>query len=121
MVLSPQREFQVKLTIEERVALLSLMQEHFQNESYSGMKEIRRTKLLLQFKEDEVEKFDMSEEGGQIGFNPQKAQGYTFDVPMGEWMTSEIRLVLLEKDREHELSQREIPLFEKFVMDYISI
>ena len=111
----------MKLSIPERVALMELMRDNFQTESYSGMREVRRTMLLLQFRDEEMDKFNIRVSDNSVVFDKEKASGYTVEVPIGEWMTSEIRKALLEKDRNRELKASEIDLFEKFVMDFITL
>lgn len=110
----------MKLNITERVRLLELLRDSFQKGSYSGMKEVRRTLALLMFREEEQQEFEMKEIDGKLTYN-NKAQNHYVDVPIGTWMHEEIRGELLRLDREEQLTQELLGLFERFVVDYTTL
>jgi len=105
----------MKLTAAERLKLLEIMPP---TSTYEGIKDIHMTKLLLNLTGEEADKIEAKFEGGRMYWNQEKALGLIVDIPMGEWMTNTIRVVLRERSREGELEAAEITLFEKFIMDY---
>ena len=105
----------MKLNVLERLRLLEIMPEE---STYSGIKDIYMTNLLLNLTGDEAEEIDAVHKDGVITWNVDKAMGLIVDIPMGEWMTNTIRLVLREMDHKGDLNAAEITLFEKFIMDY---
>ena len=105
----------MKLTVPERLKLLEIMPE---KSTFAGVKDIHMTNLLLNLTGDEADEVEAKFEGDRMFWNQEKALGLLVDIPMGEWMTNTIRLVLREMDHEGELEAAEITLFEKFIMDY---
>lgn len=105
----------MKLTVQERLELLEIMPA---NESYSGIKEINRTQLLLALSGDEWKELEVVQEEGNISWNPEKAMTLIVDIPMGEWLTNTIRGILRQMDRELQIKPQQMSLFEKFVLDY---
>ena len=105
----------MKLNVIERLRLLEIMPEE---STYEGIKDIHMTNLLLNLTGDEADAIDAVHKEGIITWNADKAMGLIVDIPMGEWMTNTIRVVLREKSHEGDLNAAEITLFEKFIMDY---
>ena len=105
----------MKLNVPERLKLLEIIPEE---STYSGIKDIYMTNLLLNLTGDEAEQIEAVHGEGVITWNMDKALALIVDIPMGEWMTNTIRLVLRELDHKGELNAAEITLFEKFIMDY---
>ncbi|MHC4752227.1 MAG: hypothetical protein ACYTFW_20435 [Planctomycetota bacterium] len=106
----------MRLSVPERLKLLELLPE---KESYEGMMEVQRLGMTLSITGEEAEQIDVKPaEGGGIMWNQEKALGLIVDVPMGEFITNVIRVILREKSRERELEVTELTLYEKFIMDY---
>ena len=105
----------MKLSIPERLALLEIMPD---KASYSGVKEIYRTTLLLNLTGEEADGIDAKHVDGMVQFNVEKALGVVKDIPMGEWMTNTFRVILREKDRGNDMSIPDLSLYEKFILDY---
>ena len=105
----------MKLNVPERLKLLEIMPEQ---STYEGIKDIHMTNLLLNLTGDEATEIEAVHAEGVITWNADKALGLIVDVPMGEWMTNTIRVVLRERSHDGEMEAAEITLFEKFIMDY---
>ena len=105
----------MKLTIAERFQLASLLPD---KESFAGMTEISRLKIHLALTEEEAKHIDLRQEGGGIRWNNEKAAQLIKDIPMGEWMTNIIRDILRQKNEQHQVTELDMSLYEKFVVDY---
>ena len=105
----------MKLTIHERFTLLELLPPE---NTFAGIKEIYKAKLHLNLTEDEIEELEIVYEAGSIQWNQEKALSMDKDIPLGEWMVETIRGILVTRDKEAKVTEREMSLFEKFVMDY---
>ena len=105
----------MKLNVPERLRLLEIMPEE---STYSGIRDIHMTNFLLNLTGEEAEEVEAKFEGDRMFWHKEKALGLIVDIPMGEWMTNTIRVVLREMDHNGELNAAEITLFEKFIMDY---
>ena len=105
----------MNLTVPERLKLLELLPE---KDSYSGLTEIYRAGLLLSLTDDEKDLIQVKIVDGGIQWNQEKALSLVVDIPMGEYLTNEVRRILKEKDSERDLEIAEISLYEKFIMDY---
>ena len=105
----------MELTVPERMKLLELLPE---KNTYAGITEIFRLKLLLQLTNDEIVEIEAKMDGEMIQWNQEKAIALLIDIPMGEWITNVIRQVLRDKDFASDLEPAEISLFERFIIDY---
>ena len=105
----------MELTVPERMKLLEILPE---KNTYSGIKEIYRLKLLLQLNNDEIAEIEAELDGDMIKWDQDKAIGLLVDIPMGEWVTNVIRQALREKDFATDLELAEISLYERFIIDY---
>ena len=88
-----------------------------EQESFAGIGEISKLKMVLQLSGEEAGELIIEKDGVQQ-LDPVKAAGFVKDIPISEWMTKKIRGILRDKDRKLELKENELSLFEKFVMDY---
>lgn len=105
----------MELTVPERMKLLELLPE---KNTYAGITEIHRLKLLLQLTNDEILEIDAKLDGEMIQWNQEKAIALLVDIPMGEWITNVLRQVLRERDLASDLEATEISLYERFIIDY---
>ncbi len=103
------------LTIHERLTLLELLPTE---NTFSGILEIHKAKLHLNLTSEEMEELEVVFEEGMVQWNQEKALSMDKDIPFGEWMVTTIRYILVERDKAAEVTEREMSLFEKFVMDY---
>jgi len=103
------------LTVHERLALLELLPTE---NTFAGITEIHRAKLHLSLTAEEMEELEVVYESGMVQWNQEKALSMDKDIPFGEWMVNAIRLILVDRDKASEITEREMSLFEKFVMDY---
>jgi hypothetical protein len=105
----------MRLSVPERLKLLELLPD---KSSYSGMTEIYRLTMLLALTDEEAVQIEVKHGAGVIEWNQEKALALIEDIPIGEWLTNEIRGILKEKNDAQDLDIQEISLFEKFIMDY---
>jgi hypothetical protein len=103
------------LTIHERLTLLELMPDE---NTFAGIREIHRAKLHLSLTAEEMEELEVVFEQGQVQWNPEIALSMDRDIPFGEWMVETMRGILVERDKAAKITEREMSLFDKFVMDY---
>lgn len=105
----------MQLNFQERTALLELLP---QKEDYAGMKEIQRAREELSISGEEVKKYGEKQEDGNYRIAFAKTVGAIKEIPMGEWLTEKIRDLLRKKNEKHDLEDKFISLFEKFVVNY---
>ena len=104
----------MKLNVHERMALVPLLP---QQESYAGIGEVARMKLLLQLSAEEADEVT-HDVNGQLQIIPVKGAAHIKEIPVSEWMTKTLRKILRKKDLDKKLREHEVSLFEKFCMDY---
>ncbi len=105
----------MKLTIHERLTLLELLPTE---NTFAGIKEIHKAKLHLSLTDGEMKELEVVFEEGMAQWNPEKALSMDKDIPLGEWMVETIREILVVRSKAAEITEPEMSLFEKFVMDY---
>jgi DNA-directed RNA polymerase alpha subunit len=81
--------------------------------SYATLKIVQDLKHNLALNEDEFKEYEVKEEEGNIVWNADKDDGK--DVPIGEKATDIIIIALKKRDRDGELTEQEIPVYEKFI------
>jgi hypothetical protein len=104
----------MKLALMERLVALELLPKE---DDWAGMKEIRKAREVLSFTDDELKKFEVSQEGGYVKWN-QEGQAYVSDLPLSEWATTKIQMALRQKNAEKKLTERDMPIYQKFIVDY---
>jgi hypothetical protein len=97
------------------MALLGLLPNE---NNYAGLVEISKAVAHLSLTEEESKELEVKFEAGQIQWNTEKALSMNSDVPMGEWMLTTLRGILVELDKAASLAPDQATLFEKFVLDY---
>ena len=106
----------MKLTVHERLTLLSLLPEE---SNYAGVREIYRLRQLLGLNDEEAALIEVKPlPDGRIQWDQEKALGLIADIPMGEWITEVVRGVLRDLDRDYQLRPEIMSLYEKFIFDY---
>ena len=103
------------LTVHERLTLLELLPTE---NTFAGIREIYRAKLHLSLTAEEMEELEVVFEQGQVQWNAEKALSMDRDIPFGEWLVETVRGIMVARDKASEVTEREMSLFEKFVMDY---
>lgn len=81
--------------------------------SYASLKVVQELRLHLALSEDEFKELEVKEEGGNITWNPEKDLGK--EIPIGEKATDIIVVALKKRDRDGELTEQEIPVYERFI------
>ena len=105
----------MKLSLMERLIALELLPKEG---DWSGMKEVRKSREVLNFNAEEMEKFDVKQvEGGYVSWNSD-GQAYIADLPLSEWATTQIQEALRKKNHDKKLTERDLPVYQKFIVDY---
>lgn len=81
--------------------------------SYATLKIVQDLKHNLALNEDEFKEYEVKEEEGNIVWNADKDDGK--EIPIGEKATDIIIMALKKRDRDGELTEQEIPVYEKFI------
>lgn len=104
----------MELNVHERMILIPLLPKE---ESFAGMGEIYRAKMILQLTEEEAQEL-LQKDVDPPQLDDVKASAHIKDLPMSEWLTKTIRKILSDKDKAKKLQENELSLFEKFCLDY---
>lgn len=110
----------MKLEVHERIALMGLLPKEG---NYAALTSIRRAREAISFSPDEVAFYKLRVEDGpggqkQTAWDPQKATEAVKDVPIEEYIMSEIRNKLAELNKKGKLTEELYSLYEKFVVLY---
>lgn len=81
--------------------------------TFATLKIIQKLKMDLALTEDEFKEYEVKEDGGNITWNPEKDVGK--EIPIGEKATDIIVMALKKRDRDGELTEQEIPVYEQFI------
>lgn len=81
--------------------------------SFATLKIVQKLKSDLALDESEYGEFDIKEADGNITWNPEKDLGK--EIPIGEKATDIIVMSLKNRDKNGELTEQEIPVYEKFI------
>jgi hypothetical protein len=107
----------MKLALSERLVALELLPKE---DDWAGVKEIRKAREILSFTPEEMKKYSIIQEGQMVKWSVE-GNSYEVDLPMSEWITTQIQDVLRKKNKEKKLSERDIPIYQKFIVDYDAI
>jgi hypothetical protein len=107
----------MKLSLAERLLVKELLPKE---DDWAGVKEIRKAREILSFTPEEMEKYGIVQEGQMIKWSVD-GNSYESDLPMSEWITTQIQEVLRKKNKEKKLSERDISVYQKFIVDYDAI
>ena len=109
----------MKLDVRERMTLVTLLPD---KGDYSALKTIRRAREMLSFTPEEVDFFEIKSEvvNGvtQTKWDPEKNAKNVKDCPVDEYTTSLLRDKLAEMNRNGDLTERYMSIYEKFVIAY---
>ena len=81
--------------------------------TFVNLKIVQKLKSDLALNEEEFKKYEVKEENENVVWNPEKDIGK--EIPIGEKATDIIVMALKKRDRDGELTEQEIPLYEKFI------
>jgi hypothetical protein len=104
----------MKLGMMDRLIALELLPKE---SDWAGIKEIRTAKETLSLTAEEIEKFEVKQDGGMIGWN-QAGQAYIVDLPLSQWATTQIQEALRKKSHDKKLTERDARAYEIFVANY---
>jgi hypothetical protein len=100
----------MKLELIDRLLLLKALPHEG---SFATLKIVQDLKLHLALTEKEFKEFEVKETEGNITWNPEKDLGK--EIPIGEKATDIIVMSLKKRDRDGELTEQELPVYEKFI------
>ena len=107
----------MKLTLAERASALNYLPN---KEDYHSLLEIRRARECLAWRVEEKEEADkhtMDTPGGKV-YEPKHLDSVVVDVPLSQWAVDLIRKGLREKCEKHDLMDKEVSLYQKFIVDF---
>ena len=81
--------------------------------TFVSLKIVQDLKLKLSLNEEELKECEVKETEGGITWNPEKDIGK--EIPIGEKASDIIVMALKKRDRDGELTEQEIPVYEKFI------
>ena len=81
--------------------------------TFATLKIVQKLKADLALDESEYGEFDIKEADGNITWNPEKDLGK--EIPIGERATDIIIMTLKKRDKDGQLTEQELPVYEKFV------
>ena len=104
----------MKLNVHERMILIPMLPTE---ESYSGLSEITRLKMILQLSPEEAEELLLKIDGPpQV--DPVKAAAHIREIPVSLWMTKTIQGIFSKLNNQNKLQENQLSLYEKFCLDY---
>jgi nicotinic acid mononucleotide adenylyltransferase len=104
----------MKLGLMERLLAMELLPKE---SDWAGVKEIRKAKEILSFTAEEMEKFQVQQENGLVGWNAE-GSAYVKDLPITEWATTQIQEALRKKNHDKKLTERDVNIYKIFITDY---
>ena len=105
----------MKLYIPERLLLLGMLPKEG---DYAALKELRRGKEILAFTPQESQDYEIVQhEGGRIPWNAE-GNSYMADLPLSLWLSTVVQEELRKLNKEKKLTERELSLYEKFIVAY---
>jgi hypothetical protein len=108
------------LEVHERLALMNLLPKQ---EDYKALKTIRRAREMLSFTPEEMKILNMvttpSKDGkSSVTWDNDKVHEVVKDCPIDEYTTNLFRDILAELNKNHNLLDETVSLYEKFVVMY---
>ena len=80
---------------------------------YATLKIVQKLRLDLALTEKEFKEYEVKEDDGNITWNPDKDLGK--EIPIGEKANDIIVMSLKKRDKDGNLTEQEIPVYEKFI------
>jgi hypothetical protein len=87
-------------------------------ESFAGMGEITRLKMVLQLTGEEADELVALGEDGSQRLDNIKAAAHIREIPISEWMTKTIRTIFTKMNEQKKIKENQLSLYEKFCLDY---
>ena len=105
----------MKLHISERIMLLEFLPKEG---DYAALRELRKAREALAFTPEEKQMIGFIQEGGIARWDAEKGSSLIVDIPLSEWTTTTIQEELRKRNKEKKLTERELTLYEKFIVAY---
>jgi hypothetical protein len=100
----------MELRLLDRLLLLKALPKEG---SYASLKIVQDLKLHLALTEEEYKELEVKESSGSIEWNPDK--DIPKEIAIGEKASDIIVMSLKKRDKDGELTEQEIPVYEKFI------
>jgi hypothetical protein len=101
----------MELKLLDRLLLLKVLPKEG---TFANLKIVQELKLHLALSEDEFKELEVKEEDHNLTWNPEKDLGK--EIPIGEKATDIIVMALKKRDKDGELTEQEIPVYERFII-----
>jgi len=106
------------LEVHERMQLMSMLPV---KGGYAELETMRKQREMLSFTADEVKELDLKQVQQPNGnqkwtWDVDQAPKVVRDVPVGEYMTNYFRKKLVDIEKDGELTEQNMSLYEKFVI-----
>lgn len=103
----------MQLNVLERVVALEILPSQG---TYADLVEIRKARETLALREDDLKQIQYDAKTEK--FDPILASKHGIDIPVSEWAANTLRSILLQKEKDKKLSDKELTLYEKFVLPF---
>ncbi len=100
----------MKLSIADRLLLLEMLPAQG---NILTLRVVRDARKLLEFRQDELERFEIMQAGPSIRWNQEKAE--EADIPLSDAALGIARETIKTLDAEKKLTATHIPLWEKLM------
>jgi hypothetical protein len=100
----------MELKLIDRLVLLKILPHEG---SFASLKIVQKLRADLAPSEQEYKDFEIQEVEGNITWNPEKDSAK--EIPVGEKANDIIVMALKKRDKDGELTEQEIPVYELFI------
>jgi hypothetical protein len=104
----------MNLLIAERLMLLEILPKEG---DCASLKEVRKAREALSVTPEEEKDLEFRHDGSRYLWNIKGAT-YLKDIPLSEWMTTTVQDELRDRNKKKKLLEREMSLYEKFIVAY---
>ncbi len=102
------------LHVAERLVLLELLPKEG---DYAALKEFRKARELLSPSPEEQAVLEYRYDGNRATWDAEKDAAHPMDIPLSDWICTKVQELLISKNKDKKLVDREFTLYEKFVVN----